>query len=253
MSLAVSVTITLGYAIAAPVHLSPLTPLAFLERSAAVFPHTIAVTDGERQLTWAELRERSRRLAVALQEAGIEKGDRVAYLALNTTELLEAHFGVPAAGGVLVAVNTRLLADEVEYILGHAGARILVVDPSLAPLVDEARVERVLVIGESYEAFLAGAPDGEPENRLEIGGRHDLDQLHERHDRPAEGRHVHAPRRLHERARGGAPRAARLAVGLPLDAADVPLQRLVLHVGRHGHRCHGTCACRRSIRRSSGG
>jgi fatty-acyl-CoA synthase len=167
VSLAVSVTITLGYAIAAPVHLSPLTPTAFLERSAAVFPHTIAVTDGERQLTWAELRERSRRLAVALQEAGIEKGDRVAYLALNTTELLEAHFGVPAAGGVLVAVNTRLLADEVEYILGHAGARVLVVDPSLAPLVDEAQVERVLTIGESYEAFLASAPDGEPENRLE--------------------------------------------------------------------------------------
>jgi fatty-acyl-CoA synthase len=167
VSLAVSVTITLGYAIAAPVHLSPLTPLAFLERSAAVFPHTIAVKDGERQLTWAELRERSRRLAVALQEAGIEKGDRVAYLALNTTELLEAHFGVPAAGGVLVAVNTRLLADEVEYILGHAGARVLVADPSLAPLVDEAQVERVLTIGESYDVFLADARDGEPENRLE--------------------------------------------------------------------------------------
>jgi fatty-acyl-CoA synthase len=132
-----------------------------------VFPDTTAVTDGERQLTWAELRERSRRLAVALQDAGIEKGDRVAYLALNTTELLEAHFGVPAAGGVLVAVNTRLLADEVEFILGHAGARILVVDPSLAPLADAAHVERVLTIGESYEAFLAGAPDVEPEDRLE--------------------------------------------------------------------------------------
>ena len=132
-----------------------------------MFPDAIAVTDGERQLTWAELRERSRRLAAALQEAGIEKGDRVAYVALNTTELLEAHYGVPAAGGVLVAVNTRLLADEVEYILGHAGARILVVDSSLAPLADEAQVERVLTIGESYEAFLAGAPEGEPEDRLE--------------------------------------------------------------------------------------
>ena len=81
-----------------PVHLSPLTPIAFLERSAAVFPGAIAVVDGERSLTWAELRERARRLAVALQQAGIEKGDRIAYLALNTTELLEAHFGVPRSG-----------------------------------------------------------------------------------------------------------------------------------------------------------
>ena len=142
VSLAVSATIALGYAIGAPVHLSPLTPLAFLERSAAVFPDAVAVVDGERRLTWAELRERSRRLAVALQEAGIEKGDRVAYLALNTTELLEAHFGVPAAGAVLVAINTRLLADEVAYILDHSGARLLVVDPSLAHLVEGAPVER---------------------------------------------------------------------------------------------------------------
>jgi fatty-acyl-CoA synthase len=154
------------------VHLSLLTPLAFLERTAAVFPDAIGVVDEDRRLTWAELRERARRLAVALQKAGIEAGDRVAFLALNTTELLEAHFGVPRAGAVLVAVNTRLLADEIEYILGHSGARILVVDPSLAHLVEGAPVqskhlERVLVLGEAYEAFLAGAGDGEPEDRLE--------------------------------------------------------------------------------------
>jgi fatty-acyl-CoA synthase len=167
VSLAVGATITLGYAIDAPVHLSPLTPVAFLERSAAVFPDATAVVDGNRRLTWAELRERSRRLAVALQQAGIERGDRVAFLALNTTELLEAHYGVPAAGAVLVAINTRLLADEVRYILDHSGARILVVDPSLASLAEGGNVEQVLVVGESYEAFLAGAADGEPEDRLE--------------------------------------------------------------------------------------
>jgi fatty-acyl-CoA synthase len=148
------------------VHLSPLTPLAFLERSAAVFPDAVAVVDGERRLTWAELRERSRRLAVALQEAGIEKDDRVAFLALNTTELLEAHTGVPAAGAVLVAINTRLAAEEIAYILDHSGARILVVDPSLAHLVQGANVERTIVIGGEYETFLAGAGDGEPDDRL---------------------------------------------------------------------------------------
>src|SRR5207302_9326439 len=108
-----------------------------------------------------------RRLAVALQQAGIQAGDRVAFLALNTTELLEAHFGVPASGAVLVAINTRLLADEIEFIVGHSGARTLVVDPSLAHLVEGAAVEQVIVIGEGYEAFLAGAGDGEPEDRLE--------------------------------------------------------------------------------------
>ncbi len=146
--------------------MSPLTPVVFLERSAAVWPDAVGVVDGARRLTWAELRERARRLAVALQEAGIQTGERVAYLALNTTELLEAHFGVPRAGAALVAINTRLMAEEVEYILEHSGARIVVVDPSLAHLVEGAPLERVIVIGDEYEAFLAGAADGEPEGRL---------------------------------------------------------------------------------------
>ncbi len=151
------------------VHLSPLTPVSFLERSAEAFPQRVAVVDGDRRLTWATLRERVRRLAVALQKHGIERGDRVAFLCLNTTELLEAHFGVPAAGAVLVAINTRLTADEISYILGHSGARILVVDSSLAHLVEGATVERVLVCGDGggYETFLASAGTGEPENRLE--------------------------------------------------------------------------------------
>jgi len=129
----------------------------------------VAVVDGDRRLTWGELRERSRRLAVALQKSGIERGDRVAFLAPNTPELLEAHYGVPAAGGVLVAINTRLTSDEIAYILGHCGARALVVDETLAHLVTGASVERVLVCGEGgdYEQFLASAEDGEPEDRLE--------------------------------------------------------------------------------------
>ena len=151
------------------VHLSRLTPIAFLERSAAAFPSRVAVVDGERRLTWRELRERVRRLAVALQKSDLAKGDRVAFLAPNTTELLEAHYGVPAAGGVLVAINTRLTSDEIAYILGHSGARILVVDDSLAHLVDAESVERVLVCGDGgdYERFVASAPDGEPEDRLD--------------------------------------------------------------------------------------
>jgi fatty-acyl-CoA synthase len=148
------------------VHLSALTPVAFLDRSAAVFPDRVAVVDGDRRLTWAELRERSQRLAAAIQQAGIAAGDRVAFLALNTSELLEAHFGVPRSGAVLVAINTRLMAEEIVYILDHSGARLLVVDPSLAHLVEDAPVERVITLGDEYEAFVAGAGDAEPENRL---------------------------------------------------------------------------------------
>jgi fatty-acyl-CoA synthase len=154
-------------------HLSRLTPVAFLERTAAVFPDRIAVVEDSRSTTWAQLAERSRRLAVALQEAGIERGDRVAFLAPNVGELLEAHFGVPAAGAVLVAINTRLMGDEIAYILGQSGARALVVDAALedvgAPAAREAGVERTLVSGGgdgSYETFLAGAGEGPPEDRL---------------------------------------------------------------------------------------
>ena len=156
-----------GYAIAGPVHLSPLTPLAFLERSTAAFPDRVAVVDGDLQLTWAEFRERARRLACALQAHGIEHGDRVAFLAPNGHELLEAHFGVPWSGGVLVAVNTRLMPEEIGYILEHSGARLLVVDPALEHLVPDETQAEVLHCGGSYEDLLAAAPAGEPEPRLE--------------------------------------------------------------------------------------
>src|SRR5437660_9586007 len=151
------------------VHLSRLTPLSFLERTAFAFPERIGVVAGERRLTWREVAERVRRLAVALQASGIRKDDRVAFLAPNTSELLEAHFGVPAAGAVLVAINIRLTADEIAYIVEHSGARVVVVDPSLAHLVTDLPVERLLVTGEGggYETLLASAADGEPEDRLE--------------------------------------------------------------------------------------
>jgi fatty-acyl-CoA synthase len=148
---------------------SPLTPLAFLERTSLVFPNRTAVVERERRFTWADVRERVRRLAVALQVSGVARGDRVAFLAPNVHELLEAHFGVPRAGAVLVAINTRLMPEEIAYILEHSGSRILVVHESLRHLVEDVPVERVLVCGEAgdYEAFLEAAGEGEPEDRLE--------------------------------------------------------------------------------------
>ena len=142
-----------------------MTPLSFLERTAGAFPDRTAVVDGDQRLTWAAFRERVRRLASALQAHGIERGDRVAFLAPNGREVLEAHYGVPWAGAVLVAINTRLMPDEVAYILEHSGAKLVVVDPSLEHLVP-AGIE-TFRCDDSYEQFLAEAPDGEPEPRLE--------------------------------------------------------------------------------------
>ncbi|MGB6038724.1 MAG: AMP-binding protein, partial [Gordonia sp. (in: high G+C Gram-positive bacteria)] len=116
---------------------TPLTPLRFLDRAAEVHPEKQAVIDGDRQLTYGEFAAAATRLAHALRASGIEAGDRVAYLATNSLEMLVAHFGVPLAGGVLVAINTRLAAAEVQYICDHSGAKLLVGEASLlAPLAD---------------------------------------------------------------------------------------------------------------------
>ncbi len=114
---------------------TPLTPLAFLGRAAEVFPDREAVVYGERRMTYTQLSEEVTRVAHALRACGVEPGDRVAYLLPNIPEMLVAHFAVPLAGGVLVAVNTRLAPPEVHYILQHSGATVLVVDAALHRLV----------------------------------------------------------------------------------------------------------------------
>ena len=98
------------------VSFSPLTPLAFLDRSAEVFPGRTAIVYGDRRLTYAQFAAEATRLARALRASGVARGDRVAYLCPNVPELLVAHFAVPLAGAVLLAINTRLSAEEVRYI-----------------------------------------------------------------------------------------------------------------------------------------
>jgi fatty-acyl-CoA synthase len=114
-------------------------------------------------------------MANALRSAGLKKGDRVATLLFNSGPMLEAHFGVPAAGGVLVAVNHRLASPEVGHILEHSGARFLLVDSELEPLVAPLRLAGVTVIrcgngddpGDPYEQFLAAVSAAMPESWLE--------------------------------------------------------------------------------------
>src|SRR3712207_4202876 len=110
------------------VYRSELTPVDFLRRSAYMFPDKTAVVYGERRYTYGELEERVNRLVSRLRDAGLQKGDRVAFLCPNTPPMLEGHFGVPAAGMVLVAINTRLGKDEVSYIVEHSGAKLIFVE-----------------------------------------------------------------------------------------------------------------------------
>lgn len=154
------------------VYKSPLTPLSFIARSAAVYPDKTAIIHGARRYTYRQFHCRVNRLASALLARGLKKGDRVAFLCPNTPPMLDAHFGVMLAGGILVPINTRLSSGEIEYILNHSGATFLFCDTELADQVRpiKANLETVKHIvdiadvdgfdtldGTDYEAFLAGA------------------------------------------------------------------------------------------------
>jgi fatty-acyl-CoA synthase len=148
-----------------------MTPLSFLERSARVWPGKVAVIYGRRRLTYSEFAAEVEQAARALRASGVQPGDRVAYLMPNLPELLIAHFAVPLAGGVLVAINTRLTAHEVAQILRHSGARIVVADASLLPTAMTAAggldaVTRLVVVADteasSARAEQAVGPAAEP-------------------------------------------------------------------------------------------
>ncbi|SFO32374.1 fatty-acyl-CoA synthase [Pseudonocardia ammonioxydans] len=133
----------------ADVWTTPLTPLAFLGRSADVFGDKTAIVYGDRRHTYAEFAAEATRVAHALRASGVRPGDRVAYLLPNVPEMLVAHFAVPLAGAVLVAINTRLSTEEVRYILDHSGATVLVADnvlyETVRPVAGELKTVREIV------------------------------------------------------------------------------------------------------------
>jgi fatty-acyl-CoA synthase len=145
-----------------------LTPISFLRRSAYVFPDKTAVVHGARRYTYRKFEERSDRLASSLRALGLRHLDRVAIIAPNTPAMLEAHFGVPMAGLVLVPINIRLNTDEIGYILQHSGAKVLLVDQEFESAVKPLDLTAMRVIriddtgsaGDPYEDFLAqGSPE----------------------------------------------------------------------------------------------
>ncbi|WP_434570311.1 AMP-binding protein [Pseudomonas sp. Z3-6] len=157
----------------------PLSPVSFLKRSAHVFADHVAVIHGRRSYSYRQLHQRSKSLASALIAVGVRPGDRVAIIAPNVPELLEAHFGVPGAGAVLVNINIRLEPASIRFILSHSQAKVLLCDKEFGstvrkaldglarkPLVIDINDEQVMggeLIGSlNYEQLLALGNDERP-------------------------------------------------------------------------------------------
>jgi len=143
-----------------PVSRQELTPVHFIERAGTVHAERVAVRDGDTCWTWQEFRARARRLASALRANGLAPGERVAFLATNSEALLLAHFAVPMAGGVLVAINARWSASEIAYVAGHSGARQVFVMSDLQAQAAEipAAIARRST-GADLEALIASGSD----------------------------------------------------------------------------------------------
>jgi fatty-acyl-CoA synthase len=158
----------------------PLTPLDFMRRARRLYADREAVVDEGRRVSYAEFFARCDRWSAALQQLGVSRGDRVAYIAPNTAPMLESFYAVPQIGAVLVPINYRLAADEFAYLLAHSGARVVCADPAYLDAVDSIRaecpaIEHFVTLDGTrdgwldYEALLRDAPP-EPA-RPDIGER----------------------------------------------------------------------------------
>lgn len=124
-----------------PANYASLTPLSFLQRSAHVFPEKTAIVDDGMSLTYGQLYDRCRAMASVLDSMGIQVSDTVSVLCFNTRELLESHYFVPMAGAVLNALNTRLDAATLRFILEHGESRVLFYDTEFESLVQQVVVD----------------------------------------------------------------------------------------------------------------
>ncbi len=144
---------------------APLSPLSFIERAGEVYPQRLAVVHGPVRRSWGELYRRCRQLASALVRHGVGRGDTVAVMLPNTPPMVEAHFGIPMAGAVLNALNTRLDAQTIAFMLDHGEAKVVIVDPEFAAVMEQAiglrrSTASLLVIDVEDALFGAARPIG---------------------------------------------------------------------------------------------
>ncbi|MEK6303889.1 MAG: fatty acid--CoA ligase [Acidobacteriota bacterium] len=133
----------------------PLNEYDFLKRALVVHADKEAVVCGDLRLTYREFGERVNQWANAMRALGVEKGDRVAILSQNCHRILEAFFGTPLLGSILMPLNFRLVSDDFEYILNHGGAKVVIVEEGLTDLVDPIRSKL-----ETVKHYLLAAGDG---------------------------------------------------------------------------------------------
>jgi fatty-acyl-CoA synthase len=155
--------------------LLPLTPIRFKRHAAQLYGRKVGIVCGEARFSYFEFNQRCDRLSAALLGLGVKKGDRVAYLSFNCHRLLEAYYGVPQIGAILLPMNIRLSPEELAYILNDAGPRVLCFDPELIPLVEALRphvqsvehyislrdVKPAWALGEFYDELLDGSKPAE--------------------------------------------------------------------------------------------
>jgi fatty-acyl-CoA synthase len=146
-----------------PANHAPISPLSFIERTAEVYPHRLAIVHGDLRQDWATTYRRCRQLASALTQASIGKNDTVAVMLPNTPPMVEAHFGIPMAGAVLNALNTRLDPETVAFMLDHGEAKAVIVDPEFAGVMKKAltlrQSARPLLVIDVEDALFTGTTE----------------------------------------------------------------------------------------------
>ena len=157
-----------------PANYVPLSPISFLKRTAHVYPRLTSVVHEDRRFTWAETYDRVRRFASWLARNGIGRGDTVAAMLPNIPAMYEAHFAVPMTGGVLNALNTRLDAGAIAFMLEHGGAKVLLVDPEFSEVMADALARmngpKPLVVDVDDAAFTGGRRIGQIEYEALLAG-----------------------------------------------------------------------------------
>ncbi len=152
-----------------------LSPVSFVERSAEVFGDLPAVIHGARRLNWAQLRERSARLAAALRALGVGRGSTVSVMLPNTPEMVEAHYAVPALNAVLNTLNTRLDAPLLAWQMNHCEAQVLITDREFAPVMAEAL--RLLRTEHGRDPVVIDVADNEYTGPGDLIGSHEYEAL----------------------------------------------------------------------------
>ncbi|MGV0987453.1 acyl-CoA synthetase [Limnohabitans sp.] len=146
-----------------PANHAPMSPLSFIERTAEVYPTRLAIVHGDLRQDWATTYRRSRQLASALAQAGIGKNDTVAVMLPNTPPMVEAHFGIPMAGAVLNALNTRLDPETIAFMLDHGEAKAVIVDPEFSGTLKKAlalrQAKTALLVIDVEDALYTGASE----------------------------------------------------------------------------------------------